>query len=162
MTPGRIIIGILSIAGLIAVFLFQQIDVAALIGVDVKISRFLINRTIRFLLNDALALGLIYALFQERKYVIFALYVQVAGIFLFLVPYFILKNILSQVQRASYFFSSSPYSESYFVDAAHPGVLLSASNREAERVESLSWVPGECGCGCGCVHRRDAKTQEFR
>ncbi len=36
MTPGRIVIGILSIAGLIAVFLFQQIDVAALIGVEVK------------------------------------------------------------------------------------------------------------------------------
>jgi len=89
MTPGRIVIGILSIAGLIAVFLFQQIDVAALIGVDVYISRFLINRTIRFLINDALALGLIYAMFHERKYVIFALYVQVAVIFLFLVPYFI-------------------------------------------------------------------------
>lgn len=94
MTPGRIVIGIICIAGLIAVFLFQQIDVAAFIGVDVKLTRFLINRTIRFLLNDALALGLIYALFQERKYVIFALYVQVAGIFLFLVPYFILKIFL--------------------------------------------------------------------
>jgi len=94
MTPGRIVIGIICIAGLIAVFLFQQIDVAAFIGVDVKLTRFLINRTIRFLLNDALALGLIYALFQERKYVIFALYVQIAGIFLFLVPYFILKIFL--------------------------------------------------------------------
>ena len=91
MTRGRIVIGVLSVAGLIAVFLFQQIDVAALIGVEVKSSRFLINRTIRFLLNDALALGLIYALFKERKYVIFALYVQLAGIFLFLLPYFILK-----------------------------------------------------------------------
>jgi exosortase F-associated protein len=91
MTRFRIVICVLSVAGLIAVFLFQQIDVAALIGVEVKSSRFLINRTIRFLLNDALALGLIYALFHERKYVIFALYVQVAGIFLFLLPYFVLK-----------------------------------------------------------------------
>ena len=91
MTPGRIAIGIICIAGLVAVFLFQQIDIAGFIGVDARLSRFLINRTIRLLLNDALALGLIYALFKERKYVIFALYVQVAGIFLFLVPYFILK-----------------------------------------------------------------------
>ena len=94
MTPGRIIIGIFCIAGLVAVFLFQQLDVAAFIGVEARLSRFLINRSIRFLINDALALGLIYALFKERKYVIFALYVQVAGTFLFLVPYFILKVFL--------------------------------------------------------------------
>jgi exosortase F-associated protein len=95
MTAGRIAIGIFCIAGLIAVFLFQQqIDIAAFIGVHAKLGRFLINRTIRFLMNDAFALGLIYALFKERKYVIFALYVQIAGIFVFLVPYFILKIYL--------------------------------------------------------------------
>jgi exosortase F-associated protein len=94
MTPARIMIGILSIAGLVTVFLFQQFDVAGLIGVHEKASRFFINRTIRFLLNDALALSLIYALFKERKYVVFALYVQIAGTFLFLVPYFILKLYL--------------------------------------------------------------------
>jgi len=92
MTLKRIVIGVLSVAGLILVFLFQQIDVASLLGVgDLKTTRFFVNRTIRFLLNDAFALGLIYSLFSERKYVIFALYVQVAGVFLFLIPYFILK-----------------------------------------------------------------------
>ena len=94
MTPGRIVIGILSIAGLVTVFLFQQFDVAGLIGIAEKGSRFFVNRTVRFLLNDALALSLIYALFRERKYVIFAMYVQIAGTFLFLVPYFILKLYL--------------------------------------------------------------------
>ena len=94
MTPGRIVIGILSIAGLVTVFLFQQFDVAGLIGIAEKGSRFFVNRTVRFLLNDALALGLIYALFRERKYVIFAMYVQIAGTFLFLIPYFILKLYL--------------------------------------------------------------------
>jgi exosortase F-associated protein len=94
MTPGRIVVGIVSIAGLITVFLFQQFDVAGLIGVQEKLGRFFINRTIRFLLNDALALGLIYSLFRERKYVIFALYVQIAGVLLFLIPYFILKIYL--------------------------------------------------------------------
>lgn len=91
MTPARVVIGILSVAGLVTVFLFQQFDIAALIGVDEKIVRFFINRIIRFFLNDTFALGLIYALFRERKYVIFALYVQVAGVFFFLLPYFILK-----------------------------------------------------------------------
>jgi len=88
----RIVVGLLSITGMVLVFLFQRIDVASLLGVgEPAIYRFLINRTIRFLLNDAFAIGLIYALFEERKYVIFAVYVQVAGIVLFLLPYFILK-----------------------------------------------------------------------
>ena len=94
MMPGRILIGIICVSGLVTVFLFQQFDIAGLIGVHEKVSRFFVNRTIRFLLNDALALGLIYALFRERKYVVFALYVQIAGTFLFLVPYFILKIYL--------------------------------------------------------------------
>jgi exosortase F-associated protein len=88
----RIEVGLISIAGMVMVFLFQRIDVASLLGVgEPAIYRFLINRTIRFLLNDAFAIGLIYALFEERKYVIFSLYVQVAGIVLFLLPYFVLK-----------------------------------------------------------------------
>ncbi len=88
----RILIGLLSAAGLVAVFLFQGTDIANLLGYgDPAIHRFLINRTIRFLLNDAFAIGIIYALFNEKKYVIFSLYVQLAGVILFLIPYFILK-----------------------------------------------------------------------
>lgn len=88
----RVVVALLSIAGMVLVFLFQRVDVASMMGVgEPAIYRFLINRTIRFLLNDAFAIGLIYALFEERKYVIFSLYVQVAGIVLFLLPYFVLK-----------------------------------------------------------------------
>jgi exosortase F-associated protein len=88
----RIVVGVFSIMGLIAVFLFQRIDVAGFMGVEVSvINKFLINRTIRFLLNDAFAIGLIYSLFAERKYVMFSIYVQLAGVILFLIPYFILK-----------------------------------------------------------------------
>jgi exosortase F-associated protein len=86
------LIGLLSLTGLVIVFLFQRLDVATMLGVGgADINRFLVNRTVRFLLNDAFAIGLIYALFMERKYVIFALYVQAAGVILFLIPYFILK-----------------------------------------------------------------------
>ena len=88
----RVVVALLSIAGMVLVFLFQRIDVASMMGIgEPAIYRFLVNRTIRFLLNDAFAIGLIYALFEERKYVIFSLYVQVAGIVLFLLPYFVLK-----------------------------------------------------------------------
>ena len=90
--PLRIVVGIISLAGLIAVFLFQRIDVAGFLGVEESaINKFLINRTIRFLLNDAFAIGLIYSLFAERKYVMFSIYVQLTGVILFLIPYFVLK-----------------------------------------------------------------------
>ena len=87
----RVAIGIFCISGLVAVFLFQRFDLAGLLGIEANINKFLLNRTIRFLLNDALTIGLIYALFAERKYVIFAVYVQLAGVVLFLLPYFVLK-----------------------------------------------------------------------
>jgi exosortase F-associated protein len=88
----RIGIGAFCIAGLVVVFLFQRIDVASLLGAaSSSTGRFLINRSIRFLLNDAFAIGLIYALFSERKYVVFSLWVQLAGCLLFLLPYFMLK-----------------------------------------------------------------------
>ncbi len=88
----RLVVGILSVAGLIAVFLYQRINVAGYLGVDHSaIAIFLVNRTIRFLLNDLLTIGLIFALFAERKYVLFAIWVQLAGVVLFLVPYYILK-----------------------------------------------------------------------
>jgi exosortase F-associated protein len=87
----RIVAGILSVAGLVAVFLFQRQDVASLIGVEQHIWKFIVNRSIRFVVNDVLAIFLIYALFAERKYVLFAIGVQVFGLFVVLIPYFILK-----------------------------------------------------------------------
>jgi exosortase F-associated protein len=87
----RVIIGSLCVVGLVCVYLFQRIDIAGIIGFSDFTARFLINRTIRFLLNDAFMIGLIFAIFYERKYVVFALWVQLAGIVLFLIPYFIVK-----------------------------------------------------------------------
>lgn len=87
----RIVVGIVCMVGLAGVFIFQRWDAAALVGIQTPINKFLFNRTIRFLLNDAFAIGLIYAFFAERKFVIFSLYVQVAGVIFFLIPYFVLK-----------------------------------------------------------------------
>ena len=88
----RIIVGIACVFALLLVFLFQRMDVAGALNLaSASIHKFLINRTIRFLLNDFFAIGLIYALFGERKYVVFAIWVQVVGMVLFLFPYFILK-----------------------------------------------------------------------
>jgi len=88
----RSLIGILSVAGLIAIFLFQQFDIAHWLGWNGRgISHFIVNRTFRFLLNDGLTIALIYSLFGDRKYVIFAVYIQVAGLVFILLPYFIIK-----------------------------------------------------------------------
>lgn len=88
----RCVAGAISIAGLVVVFVFQRIDVAAFLGLDAsKVAHFIVNRTIRFAFNDLFAIGLVYALFVEKKYIIFSLWVQLAGVVLFLIPYFILK-----------------------------------------------------------------------
>ena len=85
-------LGLVCVAGLVLVYLFQKLDPAGAIYPGLSgINKFLINRTIRFLLNDAFMIGLIYALFAEKKYVVFALWVQLAGVILFLLPYFVLK-----------------------------------------------------------------------
>ncbi|MEQ8424779.1 MAG: exosortase F system-associated protein [Cyclobacteriaceae bacterium] len=89
----RIIIGALSVIGLVVIFLFQQTDLAGSLGLGMSdINRFIFNRTVRFLLNDGLTIALIYAIFVERKYVLVSFYVQVAGLIFILIPYFILKT----------------------------------------------------------------------
>jgi exosortase F-associated protein len=90
--PLRVIIGTLSATGLLMIFLFQRIDIATSLGYKGEfIEHFLINRSIRFLLNDIMAVGLIYALFEQRKYVLFSLWAQAGGTVFFLLPYFMLK-----------------------------------------------------------------------
>ncbi len=88
----RWFIAAVSVAGLLATFLFQRADIAAFVfGGLPKTADFIVNRTIRFLVNDAFALGLIYALFPYKRYLRFAITVQIAGVVLILLPYFILK-----------------------------------------------------------------------
>ena len=90
-TKLRIVLAVLAVAGLLLIFLFQRTDVAAMLGIKENMWRFVTNRSIRFVLNDVLAIVLIYALFFERKYVLFAIYVQLFGLFFVLLPYFFIK-----------------------------------------------------------------------
>ena len=84
-------VGIVSVCGLLALFLFQRINFAAFVNIHSQTLTFISNKTFRFVLNDAFMIGVIYSLFHQRKFVLFALAVQVAGIVLLLLPYFILK-----------------------------------------------------------------------
>ncbi len=90
-TVPQVVAGILAVAGLLTVYLFQRQNLAQLMGVSSGINQFLVNRTIRFLLNDIFTIALIYTLFRERKYVVFAIWVQLTGTVFLLIPYFILK-----------------------------------------------------------------------
>ncbi len=87
----RFVLAAISVSGLVLVFLFQRQDVAGLLGAEDNFWKFIINRSIRFIINDALAILLIYALFQERKYVVFSVWVQLFGMVFVLIPYFVLK-----------------------------------------------------------------------
>lgn len=94
MKPGgkqRVVLAAVSVSCLVLVFLFQRQDIALMLGVEDNFWRFIVNRSIRFILNDALAILLIYALFYERKYVVFAIWVQLLGMVFVLIPYFIIK-----------------------------------------------------------------------
>jgi exosortase F-associated protein len=90
----RLLLAIVSVTGLVVVFLFQRQDVAIALGIQDKFWRFILNRSIRFLINDGFTILLIYAIFYERKYVLFAVWVQVFGTLFVLLPYFVLKFYL--------------------------------------------------------------------
>ncbi len=88
----RIIPGILAVAGLVAVYLFQRNITAwtETLGLS-KFAAFALGRIIRFLLNDFFTIALIYALFPRKKYVYFAILTQVFGMIFILLPYLLLK-----------------------------------------------------------------------
>jgi len=81
----------LALMGLMLLFLFQQASLVPLSGVSGTTWEFIINRTLRFLINDLLVVLLIHSLFQKRSYTQFALVVQVVGFALILLPYFVIK-----------------------------------------------------------------------
>ncbi|WP_375577819.1 exosortase F system-associated protein [Marivirga tractuosa] len=88
----RMFLIFISLTGLGIIFITQRFDYSLLISDNLSSqNQFIINRTIRFLLNDNLVLLLIYAIFYDQKYVKFGLAVEAVGFFFLLIPYFILR-----------------------------------------------------------------------
>jgi exosortase F-associated protein len=88
----RIIMIAFAITGLSLTFIFQRIDCSQIFsGITTESGKFIFNRTLRFLLNDNLMLLMIYGLFYNRRYLKFALMVEVFGFCFLLLPYFILR-----------------------------------------------------------------------
>jgi exosortase F-associated protein len=90
-TSQRMGLGIFAVAGLLILFIFQRVNFAQYLFSFSSSTEFIFNRTIRFVLNDTLSIVLIYAIFYERKYVVFACWVQVVGFLFLLCPYFVLR-----------------------------------------------------------------------
>lgn len=87
----RIGLGIFAVVSLFVLFIFQRVNYVQYFLSVSTTTEFIVNRTIRFILNDTLSIVLIYAIFYERKYVVFACWVQVFGFLFLLCPYFILR-----------------------------------------------------------------------
>lgn len=89
----RWLLGITSATGLVLIFLFQRFDWSRLFAGDslVEIERFVVNRSIRFVINDVLGVLLVLALFGKKKLALIAVYVQILGFLFVMIPYVILK-----------------------------------------------------------------------
>jgi exosortase F-associated protein len=99
------------------VFIFQRFDyfrfVQALLGLSDPAwpyTAFVVNKVIRFLINDAICIFFIYVLFKEEKYLRLAFYVFLVELFIILPLYFWIKlsmegdselssPLLSQIHR---------------------------------------------------------------
>ena len=84
---------VFAVAGLVCIYLFQKkihhyFSCVGLTGY----SLFFVERSLRFIINDFLMILLIYGIFEKKKYVLFAFYVQLVGITIILLPYMIIKS----------------------------------------------------------------------
>lgn len=103
---------------LVLVFVFQRFNYAVALtsflpeGLQITQPNtiFIINKTIRLVLNDVACMVLIYAWFKERKYLTLSFYLFLVEVFLLLPIYFIVKlslegdseissPLLSQIHR---------------------------------------------------------------
>ncbi len=98
--------------GLVAVFMFQQFSYAHFFNSSITDphSIFIINKSMRLVLNDTLCLGLIYAIFYDIRYVKLGSLIQLGEMLILLPLYFYFKltiegdseissPLLSQIHR---------------------------------------------------------------
>lgn len=90
--PVHRIILILCALGLVVFYVFQKNIMGVfdtMMGTGFNV--FLVKKTVRFLMNDFLMVGIIYGLFNRKEFVHLALFVQLLGFVFLLTPYLILK-----------------------------------------------------------------------
>ena len=102
LSTKRWLLLLIGIAGLVAVYLLQNVQWAGLIlGLHSEsFLAFAVNKSLRFLLNDLFTLLIIFALFHQRSYMLFALYVQLFGMLLLLPGYLWIKYQFGDTYRS--------------------------------------------------------------
>jgi hypothetical protein len=98
--PKRTLITLGCIGSLMTIYLFQDFEYDAVFSSLLQTSfregtSLAINKISRFILNDLCAILLIYALFYERKYVLFAIIVQIMGFVFLMFTYLIMRLYLN-------------------------------------------------------------------
>lgn len=88
----RWMLGLTCVVGLCLTYVFQRINWASALGISTVGLAFIVNKSIRFLLNDFWMLGVLTALFPFRKNILIAVFTQAIGLIVLLVPYFVLHQ----------------------------------------------------------------------
>lgn len=92
LRPKRIAIAGVAVIILVLVYLFQRFSYADLISDAMPPNLvFIINKTVRLILNDLACMLLIYALFQRKSYLVVAFYVFLFELLVLLPVYFVVK-----------------------------------------------------------------------
>lgn len=100
--PARIVILVLALLTLAVVFLFQEFSYIALLsslfGLDVRSfppnAIFVVNKTIRLIVNDLACMAMIFVIFRGRVYLRMSLYVFLFELIILLPAYFAVKLTL--------------------------------------------------------------------
>lgn len=83
---------VICILLLLLFYLFQKDIIGSLEFQNLsKDSIFILKKSLRFVINDLLMIGVIYGLFNKNDYVKVAFLVQVLGLILLLIPYLLIK-----------------------------------------------------------------------
>lgn len=102
MNKTRILYAIIAVTVLIALYIFQRFNYAALISVNFgENTEFIINRTIRFFINDLAVILLIYSIYNNKKLLKIAFAIQLIEMLLILPIYFYFKLSLEGASEIS-------------------------------------------------------------
>lgn len=106
--PVRVALGVVALLVLATVYLFQRLDYAGIFimtfsdrtVLDPNVV-FVINRTVRLVINDVACMALIFAVFQRRSYLAVAFYVFIFELLIVLPVYFAIKLSLEGASEIS-------------------------------------------------------------
>lgn len=86
------IILVISIVLLLGFYVFQKNIMGVFDTYDLSHDQiFILKKSVRFIINDVLMIGVIYGIFNNLSYIRLAIFVQLLGIVFLLIPYLYIK-----------------------------------------------------------------------